>query len=444
MKRDVTAAVAPRSTTPATAEFVSAGASAGAAVSGPGGPIAVVKPRLLLVDDERNVADGVALHLRRSYEIVIRTSGASGLEALTSGEPFTAVISDLRRPQMDGVEVLKEVRQRAPDTTRILLTGYADLTAAVAAVNEAGVHRFLTKPCPPAHLARALEEAIAAAAASRTVRIDEQMTRLGRQATLGTMAGCIGHEIGNLVAALAGSLELVQVQVDRAEVPASEDIGLLSLIKNRLQDHTRVLKDLARPRERRIETLDLGMMVCSAVELLKKAGVLKSVRVQIELPNVPYHVDADRGLIEGVLINLLKNASEAIAEKVHSSRLRRRDFDTEESLITVTVEERGEMAAAILVTDNGPGMAPEIIERLFKTYFTTKNNAGGTGLGLPIVRETIEQHGGRISVASTFGRGSTFTVELPLTGCPPLTPSDRDGTGPGSTPNVVRLPSRPF
>ncbi len=191
-----------------------------------GGPPAAAKPRLLLVDDERQVLDGLALHLCRKYEVVARTSGAAALEALSTNGPFSAVISDQRMPHMSGVELLAEVRVRAPDVARVLLTGYADLTSAIAAVNDAGVHRFLTKPCPPAQLAKALDEALESAKRSRGDEVDEQMTRLGRQATLGTMAGSIGHEIGNLVASLAGSLELVQQQVDRGELPASEDIGL--------------------------------------------------------------------------------------------------------------------------------------------------------------------------------------------------------------------------
>lgn len=389
------------------------------AAAGAGGPPAAAKPRLLLVDDERLVLDGLALHLCRKYDVVVRTSGAAALEALDAGDPFTAVISDLRMPRMDGVELLAEVRNRAPDTTRVLLTGYADVTSAIAAVNEAGVHRFLTKPCPPAQLARALEEALASSAAARGEKVDEHMTRLGRQATLGTMAGSIGHEIGNLVSALAGSLELVQSQVDRGEVPASEDIGLIGMVKNRLQEHTRALKDLARPRQRKVENLDVGMLACASIEMLKKVGVIKVPRTHIDLPTTPLHVDADKALLEGVFINLLKNAAEALAEKAESESRRGR-FSSECPLITVGIERRGEDAVAITVEDNGPGVPRENLDRLFKTYFTTKSSAGGTGLGLAIVRETVEQHGGHIDVVSAVGEGTRFTIELPLSGCPPL------------------------
>jgi signal transduction histidine kinase len=258
------------------------------------------------------------------------------------------------------------------------------------------------------------------------------------------MAGSIGHEIGNLVSALAGSIELVQSQVDRGEVPASEDIGLISMVKNRLQEHTRALKDLARPRQRKVENLDVGMVACASLEMLKKVGVIKVPRTRVDLPHSPLHVDADKALLEGVFINLLKNAAEALAEKAEAASISGR-FDDDLPLITISIERRGEEAVAIIVEDNGPGVSRENLERLFKTYFTTKTSSGGTGLGLAIVRETVEQHGGHIDVVSALGQGTRFTVELPLAGCPPIrrdaaTPGTLDTESQGAS--VIRLAPR--
>ncbi|MDB4942204.1 MAG: hypothetical protein JWP97_1738 [Labilithrix sp.] len=411
---------------------------AGTETDVPGGD---VKPRILLVDDERQVLDGLALHLRRNYEVVSRTSGAAALEVLAT-TTFLAVISDLRMPKMDGIQLLTEVRSRAPDTTRILLTGFADVTNAIAAVNQAGVHRFLTKPCPPAVLASALEEAIASAEVSRHPRVDAQMTRLGRQATLGTMAGSIGQEIGTLVSALSNSLELVQSQIDRGEVPASEDIGVLGLVKNRMQDHTRALTELSRPRRSRVEHLDMGMLACSTVELLRRAGVLKGAKTNLVLPHSPLQVEADRGVMEGVLINLLKNAAEALDEKMlKAARAPSLDDGYEEPRITVSVERRGDAAMAIVVEDNGPGVAPENVDRLFDTYFTTKQALGATGLGLAIVREMVDQSGGRVEVTSTRGKGTRFTVLLPQAGNASLGDDSRSASIPPSG-SIVRLAPR--
>lgn len=402
-----------------------------AVASGDGRNPPAGKPRLLIVDDEKQVLDGLALHLRRGFEVVARTSGRSALEELDSGEPFSAVISDLRMPQMDGLEVLAEIRRRAPETTRVLLTGHADVGSAIAAVNEAGVHRFLTKPCPPAQLARALDAAIASAVAARGEKVDEKLALLGRQATLGTMAGSIGHEIANLVAALSGSVEVVQSRVQRGTVPTAEDIGLIGVVTNRLQGHTRALLDLARPRDRKIENLDVGVVVCATLDLLNKTGITKVVKTQVSLPQTALYIDADQSLVEGMIVNLVKNAAEAHAEAAQMAWRSRRPRVVESPLITVSIERRGDDAVAIVVEDNGPGIPADVVGRLFKPYFTTKGSSGGMGLGLAIVRESVRQHGGTIEVSSALTVGTRFTIELPLSGSPAsiLLDEQHDGRG---------------
>jgi response regulator RpfG family c-di-GMP phosphodiesterase len=105
------------------------------------------KPRVLLVDDEPMVLDGLVLHLRRKYDVVVATSGRDGLAAMEK-EPFAVVVSDMRMPGMDGAEFLSLARASAPETVRVLLTGHADFEVALAAVNHGQIFRFLTKPCP--------------------------------------------------------------------------------------------------------------------------------------------------------------------------------------------------------------------------------------------------------------------------------------------------------
>lgn len=117
------------------------------------------KTKVLCVDDEPQVLQGLALHLRRSYEVALATSGQDGLDAVAEQGPFGVVLSDMRMPTMNGATFLGKVRQAAPDTTRMLLTGHTDLDAAIASVNEGQIFRFLTKPCPPAQLLLAFEAA---------------------------------------------------------------------------------------------------------------------------------------------------------------------------------------------------------------------------------------------------------------------------------------------
>lgn len=118
------------------------------------------RPRILCVDDEQHVLEALAVHLRREFDVRLATNGAEGLEVTQRDGPFAVVLSDLRMPGMDGVTFLARVRDIAPDTVRMLLTGHGSLEAAVVAVNEGQIFRFLTKPCLPEQLRKALLMAV--------------------------------------------------------------------------------------------------------------------------------------------------------------------------------------------------------------------------------------------------------------------------------------------
>lgn len=118
------------------------------------------EPRILCVDDEPNVLEGLERTLFEHFDVVTALGGAEGLEALKEEGPFAAVVSDMRMPQMNGAEFLAKVRQKAPDTVRLLLTGQADMESTIAAVNEGNIFRFLSKPCPKDALVRSLEDAV--------------------------------------------------------------------------------------------------------------------------------------------------------------------------------------------------------------------------------------------------------------------------------------------
>jgi response regulator RpfG family c-di-GMP phosphodiesterase len=120
-----------------------------------------VTEKILFVDDEPNVLAGFERQLRKRYAIETAPGGAEGLVALASRGPFAVVVSDMRMPVMDGVQFLRQAHERYPDTTRMLLTGYADLRSAIDVVNQGHIFRFLTKPCPPEALAAALDAALA-------------------------------------------------------------------------------------------------------------------------------------------------------------------------------------------------------------------------------------------------------------------------------------------
>jgi CheY-like chemotaxis protein len=112
--------------------------------------------KILFVDDEPAVLDGYKRMLRREFEVDTAVCGQQGLAEISNHGPYAVVISDMRMPEMNGAQFLSQVRQTAPDTVRMLLTGYSDMDAAMSAVNEGNIFRFLTKPCEKDLLGKAI------------------------------------------------------------------------------------------------------------------------------------------------------------------------------------------------------------------------------------------------------------------------------------------------
>ncbi|HEY7642979.1 MAG TPA: HD domain-containing phosphohydrolase [Steroidobacteraceae bacterium] len=141
----------------------------------------VKRVHVLCVDDEARVVEGLKLHLRRDYEVHTALGGEEGLQKLKELGGVAVVISDMRMPGMDGAAFLKRVMHTYPDSTRILLTGEAARDAAVRAVNEGQIYRFLTKPCPPDQLKAAVDAAV----------IQHRLVNAERMLLQETVIGCI-------------------------------------------------------------------------------------------------------------------------------------------------------------------------------------------------------------------------------------------------------------
>jgi len=117
------------------------------------------RTKVLCVDDEPNVLEGLSLTLRRRFELLTAQNGAQALDILKADPGIAVIISDMRMPGMDGATFLSRAREILPDATRLLLTGHAELTSAISAVNEGRIFRFLTKPCSPPVLLESVESA---------------------------------------------------------------------------------------------------------------------------------------------------------------------------------------------------------------------------------------------------------------------------------------------
>jgi CheY-like chemotaxis protein len=137
------------------------------------------KIEILCVDDEPEVLEGLKLHLKRHYVVHLAGGGAEGLELLRDNRHVAVILSDMRMPGMDGAKFLNSAKTVAPDSVRMLLTGYSDMQSAIAAINEGQIFRFISKPCPPDQLLGAFRAAIAQHELIVAERVLLQQTLLG-------------------------------------------------------------------------------------------------------------------------------------------------------------------------------------------------------------------------------------------------------------------------
>ena len=120
----------------------------------------MTSPKVILVDDDEQIGRSFQRRLRKQYVLDVATRGAEALDMMEHQGPYAVVVSDYRMPEMDGIDFLTRVKEKYPDTVRIMLTGFSELQTSIKAVNESQVFRFLTKPCPPGVLAEAINQAI--------------------------------------------------------------------------------------------------------------------------------------------------------------------------------------------------------------------------------------------------------------------------------------------
>jgi two-component system, NtrC family, sensor histidine kinase PilS len=225
-------------------------------------------------------------------------------------------------------------------------------------------------------------------------RMEEAMRRTDRLAVVGVLAAGLAHEIRNPLAAMCGSIELLSLSPKLGQ----HEKRLMQVVRGEGERLEALLKDFlafAKPASPNLAAVEAGPLVAETADVFRREAALKGISVSVEVdPAVWLSVDANQ--IKSVLWNLLGNARDATDPGGR-----------------IAVRLRRQAGQAVLeVDDSGQGISSEDLPRIFDPFFTTKS--GGTGLGLAIVHRVVEGHGGRIAVRSEPGRGSTFSVALPL------------------------------
>jgi signal transduction histidine kinase len=247
-------------------------------------------------------------------------------------------------------------------------------------------------------------------ALEKLTRAQSQLVRAEKMASIGQLVAGIAHEINNPVNAIVNTVNPLSESVDEVAAKAGSpavlelttDIkDMVRVIQNgarRTKEIVQALHNYSRTDDERLVEFDLNRGLDDSLELLRH--LLKGgIDVEKHYGAVG-RISGHAGQINQVFMNLLTNAAQAMTGRQGAKITLR------------TTREAGQVV--IQVADNGPGIPPEILSRIFDPFFTTKDVGEGTGLGLSIVHGIVERHGGTIEVESEVGKGTTFTVTLPV------------------------------
>ena len=227
------------------------------------------------------------------------------------------------------------------------------------------------------------------------LRLEEELRQAQRSEALGRLAGGIAHDFNNLLTAIGGYAELA---LRRPDDPAAVEIALRGLIEATDAGATLTAQLLAFSRREPAQFVpfQLNNIVRSTVTLLQRL-IGSGVAVTLELdPDIPI-IEADPGQLGQIVLNLALNARDAMPGG---------------GTLTIATRRVG-ADVALVISDTGAGMSEEVLRRAFEPFFTTKESGSGTGLGLSIVLGIAEQSGGRVSLESVLGKGTTVTIVFP-------------------------------
>ncbi|MEX1310300.1 MAG: hybrid sensor histidine kinase/response regulator [Candidatus Sulfomarinibacteraceae bacterium] len=369
---------------------------------------------ILYIDDDESNLLVLKATCSGELNVITASSGAEGLDILAERE-VAVLLVDQRMPGMTGVEVFEVAQEKYPDSVRILITAYTDLTEAIAAINRGHIRRYLRKPWEPEELKAALKEAVEIFQTRKKIAdLETRLLETERTYALGVVAAGVAHELRNPLAAMSMNLELARMRLDamNRSLAGGESVDpshLISLAKalEKLEGAADNAKKIAEGlelsnRRRDLElTADLAEILDLTIKFMR-AALLKRARLQVDTDAVPVVQGSPQELGQ-VLINLLVNAMQAVP-----------DGPASDNLVGVRLAPASELGwVELQVYDNGEGIPENVLGRVFDPFFTTKTQ-GGTGLGLAISKKIVEESGGTITAESEAGKGTSFTVRLPV------------------------------
>ena len=381
--------------------------------------------RVLFVDDEQHILNALERCLRKEpYQCSFAGSGAEAL-AMLSRQPFDIVVSDMRMPRMTGVELLKQVASQYPQTMRLVLSAWADSNDILDAVNEGHIYRYIIKPWDDRALRTVLRQAVEVKALQvRNRELIEKLQRYNREleqrveqrtaellkirnmAEIGKYASQIVHNLNNPLHAISGVIDLLRSNIKKQRpIKPEEMTQWLDMAKRGVKDLKSIISGIllhARdPSRFEVSKVDINAIIEQELKFFQldngfKDHIEPELSLDADLPGILGHPVQ----IKQILDNLIRNAWDAMAD----TSLKRLMICTKSDDNRIVIE----------VRDTGEGIASENLDRIFNPDFTTKPVGQGTGLGLAGVKTMVESYAGTIEAKSSPGRGTTFTVKLPV------------------------------
>jgi signal transduction histidine kinase len=363
--------------------------------------------KILLVDDDTLVLEttGVALS-NRGYDLKTAESGEEALKLLEE-EAFDLVITDLVMDAIDGIDILKAVKENHADTMTIIFTGHGNLASAIEAL-RLNAEDYLLKPCKIEDMVFRIERCLEKLELKQKIRrMEADVLKVHKFETIAVMTDGIAHDYNNLLSVIMGNMSLAQTYL-------KHDDKIYKLISNaekallQIKDLTRQLFTFSENFTSIKKNIAIAPMLENLVMLFTSGS---ESECQFDIADDLWSVEIDRSQIGQVIRNLVINAEDAMSLggfiKVSAG-------NKEITRVDESVTPPGKYIE-ISIEDRGVGIPPELTDKIFDPYFSTKEKGAqkGMGLGLAICHSVIKKHGGYLKVKSKLGDGSVFSFLLP-------------------------------
>ncbi len=399
----------------------------------------MAKVKILYIDDEKINLSNFTASFEGEFEVITAISGNEGLEIFKSCHDIAVVVADQRMPGMSGVEMLTRIYEMDPDPIRIILTGYINPQDIIQAVNQGHIHQYINKPWNIDQVRSILFQAIdkyqltkenkrlltvlaeknkALQTANEQliadIELQAQLERQNREneikmmsqakmASLGQIATGIAHEINQPLTFIKIALESTGRDIENQALNLDELLEDINESQKQIRRITLIidhLRTFGRNGSNELNPVNVPEALDSALILFKQKIKAGGVELRItKADNLPL-VHANIPKLEQVFTNLIQNSMDALE-------------DMDNGRIEVDFQQRdGQLITRFI--DNGHGMTPEVREKIFEPFFSTKETGRGTGLGLSIIYGIVSELNGIIDCESAPGRGCAFTISLPV------------------------------